>query len=137
MSEKNDGVFPADSVLVLDLLGGVSMRAVRVLKDLGVHTVGQYRDLKDGVLEGAKNCGNVTRRELVRKLGPRNTAGGLDVPKLIPVSLRDWFAGQANEGDIKEFSDKKESSAAGSSNWYSRTAARYRFADAMLAERSK
>ena len=43
------------------------------------------------------------------------------------MSLRDWFAGRATWGDIKELV----------LNGVSRKAAKYQYADAMLAEREK
>jgi hypothetical protein len=49
------------------------------------------------------------------------------------MSLRDWFAGQANEEDIRAKMNFGDSFTL----LVDRVAARYRFADAMLAERTK
>ena len=49
------------------------------------------------------------------------------------MSLRDWFAGQANEDDIRA----KMTFGDSYTLLIDRVAARYRFADAMLAERAK
>ena len=50
------------------------------------------------------------------------------------MSLRDWFAGQATDEDVAVYQRNRKR---GLSNLDSRTTARYRHADAMLAEREK
>ena len=49
------------------------------------------------------------------------------------MSLRDWFAGHASEGDIASH----RGVGPGSKPIYSREMAKYRYADAMLAAREK
>lgn len=55
------------------------------------------------------------------------------------MTLRDWFAGQAREKDIMAHQEwvYGDDPLEGASPVYSREAAKYRYADAMLAERSK
>jgi hypothetical protein len=54
------------------------------------------------------------------------------------MSLRDWFAGQAREEDVAQHMDYYWCDVTG--DWvprYTREQAKYRYADAMLAERNK
>ena len=51
----------------------------------------------------------------------------------VGMSLRDWFAGQANEEDIRANMNFGDSCTL----LIDRVAARYRFSDAMLVERSR
>jgi len=51
------------------------------------------------------------------------------------MSLRDWFAGNANEGDILEVIFQNAKAKIGKK--ITRQQARYIYADAMLAERAK
>jgi len=53
------------------------------------------------------------------------------------MTLRDWFAGQAKEQDIVEYQDYSENEHAVWVEKYTRTQARFRFADAMLATRGQ
>ncbi len=53
------------------------------------------------------------------------------------MSLRDWFATHATEADILEHRQSAWSDEMTFEYRFSREEARYRFADAMLAERAK
>lgn len=57
------------------------------------------------------------------------------------MSLRDWFAGNAGEDDIAHYRERvfmgQDPEGPHYAFRYSRVEARYRYADAMLAERAK
>ena len=97
--------------------------------NLGVRTVGQYRALAPDDLFYAHNCGKVTRDEIEGVLGPLGSRDDVKIEKLIPVSLRDWFAGMAVQGELAHYGNDGDFAKC----------ARYAYeaADAMIAERER
>ena len=74
----------------------------------------------------------------IHKLNFDTTPDDFDETGRGGMTLRDWFAAQATDEDIRQFTEVfKSQQGHGTFDLTSRTEARYKFADAMLKEREK
>lgn len=122
-----------------DQPNGLSIRARRVMDQAGISTPRQLSSFTRDEAKGFKGCGARVVQELdalLQRLGLRWATHDdpWSVPPAAPAptaSLRDYFAGQALVSMLNDPQTFTDGTPAIASRWC------YKFADAMLEQRSK